>query len=71
MAFLPHSFSLPPLFSEETKMFRPTKSAEVAGSLLQGRAALHISLSTLDRGKASALAQLWVSITASGGKHFS
>lgn len=71
MAFLPHSFSLPPLFSEETKMFRPTKPAEVAGSLLQGRAAHHISLSTPGRGKPSALARLWVSIPASGGKHFS
>lgn len=71
MAFLPHSFTLPPPFSKETKMFRPTKAEEVVGSPLQGRAAHHISLSTLGRGKPSALARLWVSITASGGKHFS
>lgn len=71
MAFLPHSFSLPPLYSEQTKMFRPTKPAEEAGSLLQGRAAHHISLSTLSRGKPSALARLWVSLAASGGKLFS
>lgn len=71
MAFLPHSFSLPPLSSEEIKMFRPTVPAEVAGSQLHSRAAHHISLSTPGRGKPSVLAHLWVSITASGGKHFS
>lgn len=71
MAFLPYSFSLPPSFSKETKTFRPTKPEEVVGSPLQGRAVHHISLSTLGRGKPSALACLWVSIIASGEKHFS